>query len=694
MQVVGIDLGTTNTLACYFLRGKKKLLKFPGEVSTMLPSVIYTDEDGKVIVGQMAVNRGEINPSRMIRSAKTYIGNVELNKTWKHGKKIYTPTDVAIEVLKAVRERFVKVLKLDENEEIGAVITVPAYFNDNQRDETRKAGEAAGFRVMWILEEPAAAAIEAIHEMELEKKVLVVDIGGGTFDLSVLEADHENNVYEAIAIDGDDRLGGDDFDEAIKQEFIRHIEDDTGLKFTDAKSAGLDEARYQLFMTSLLKAARKAKEDLSETTETEVNVPNLTTLGGKDYSLDFTFTRKALEMTCKPLFDKIFKQINDFAKNNKKFKLQDIGHVILAGGTCFIPRIREQIEKDLGIKPDDDLPLSQLVVSGAARVAEGRASGLSGDGSTEKPIKVKSILAHSLGIEILNKQGALVFDKIIAKDTPYPCNVEKEYVTTFDNQTQIEVHVYEAGKEDERDVKFHRFRGSLVLKDLPPAKKGKTKITVKFAYTEDQRLMVTVIDKQNVHNAKEAFLDKTAKSKPQVSGAEPVDMVLMLDSSGSMMGSDIAQAKAACEKLITEMIDLSVHRMALMNFDSYSYMLCHLTNDKDALTKKLSKIEATGSTEMVGAFRAAYNELANSTRRKIALMVTDGYPDYAEETVSYVNSLRKKDLTIIAIGVGKGFNKSFLDKMVGAKNAFTVEKMSELSKIFKHVMNAITTGNL
>ncbi len=687
-MVVGIDLGTTNTLACYFVNGKKKLLKFKGG-ATMLPSVIFTDKNNNVIVGQPAQSRGAMDPSRMIRSAKTFIGNSELNKTWKHGKRVYTPTDVAIEVLKEVRERLIRNMRLDDNEEIGAVITVPAYFNDNQRDETRKAGTAAGFKVMWILEEPTAAAIEAVHAKHLDKKVFVVDIGGGTFDLSVLEADHANHTYTAIAIDGDDRLGGDDFDKAVQQEFIRHIEDDTGIKLTDYKSAGLEEADYNSLMNRLLNEARHAKEELSEVTECPITLPNLTTLGGKNYELDFVFTRKAFERACKPLFDRIFNQLNEFVKDNKRFKRKDIGHVILAGGTCFIPYIKERIEKDLGIKPDDDLPLSQLVVSGAARVAEAKSSGLEGEG-----VEIKSILAHSLGIKVMTKNGKFIFDKILEKDTPYPCESKiQEYITTADNQTQIEVEVYEAAEEGTRDLDRQRSRGSLILKNLPPAPKGKTKVGVKFEYTKDQRLKVTVIDYQDSNNYKEVEIDKNARPSEKSANTSPIDMVLMLDSSGSMYDG-ISQAKNACSKLINEMIDLSVHRLALMSFDSSPRMFCHLTGDKAALTKQLARIDLGGSTEMVSALRMANGELENSTRQKIALLVTDGYPDERRPTVAYAGDLRRKGIKIIAIGVGKGFDKNFLDEMVGAKNSFVIENMSELTAIFERVIDALTKENL
>ncbi len=503
--VLGIDLGTTNTLACYFTGGKKRLLKFPpGE--TMLPSVIYSDAIGKVTVGQMAQNQGVMNPENMIRSAKTYIGNLELNQTWQCGIRHFTPTDVATEILKEVRRQFIKRAKLDEDIEIGAVITVPAYFNDNQRDETRKAGEAAGFRVMWILEEPTAAAIEAVHEKQLDKKVLVIDIGGGTFDLSVLEAEHQNHTYRAIAIDGDDRLGGDDFDKLVQKKLISHIEDDAKINLDNADTAMLDELEYNRLMNRLLIEARRIKEFLSEMRECEINLPNFAKFDGKDYSLDFTMTRAEFDEICKPLYDKIFKKLNHFAKENNNFGADEIGHVIMAGGSCYIPYIRERIAHDLGVNPDGELDMSRLVVIGAARVAEAKNSGLEGSG-----IKIESVLAHSLGVEILGPDGRMIFDRILAKDTPYPCAVTREYETAYDNQTRIDVNIYEAGNEEELDLVYHRFRGTLTLQNLPPAPKGEIYVDVKFEYTDDQRLKVTATDKQIANHFEEQILDKSAR---------------------------------------------------------------------------------------------------------------------------------------------------------------------------------------
>ena len=397
-----------------------------------------------------------------------------------------------------------KRVKLDEDAEIGAVITVPAYFNDNQRDETRKAGEAAGFNVMWILEEPTAAAIEAVHEKQLDKKVFVIDIGGGTFDLSVLEADHENHTYRAIAIDGDDRLGGDDFDKIIQQKLIRKIEDDVQIMLDDADTAMLDETEFNKLMNRLLIEARKIKEGLSETEQYEINLPNFARFDGKDYSLDFTMTRAEFDEICQPLYDKIFTKLNHFAKENNNFWLDEIGHVIMAGGSCYIPYIRERIAADLGIVPDGDLDMSRLVVIGAARVAEAKNSGIADGG-----IELQSVLAHSLGVEIMAPDGRLIFDRILAKDTPYPCAATREYETAFDNQTRIDVNVYEAGVEGALELKFHRYRGTLSLQNLPAAPRGETYVDVRFEYTEDQRLKVTATDLQRENHFEEQILSKS-----------------------------------------------------------------------------------------------------------------------------------------------------------------------------------------
>ena len=203
-----------------------------------------------------------------------------------------------------------------------------------------------------------------------------------------------------------------------------------------------------------------------------------------------------------------------------------------------------------------------------------------------------------------------------------------------------------------------------------------------------------MIDKQNPENSKEAFIDKTAKAVTNNTATAPIDMVLMLDCSGSMRGDDLVQAKAAATNLITKLFDFSTHKMALMSFSDKPKILSPLTNNPRDLTSKLSEIEAYGGTAMIEAFKAVENVLEGSTNQKIALMVTDGSPDRRQQTLSVVKKVREGGLKIVAIGVGKDFDKAFLTEMVGEKNTFTIDNMSQLTSTFERVIFALTKGDI
>ena len=235
----------------------------------------------------------------------------------------------------------------------------------------------------------------------------------------------------------------------------------------------------------------------------------------------------------------------------------------------------------------------------------------------------------------------------------------------------------------------HRFRGSLTLRDLPPKPKGQTKVSVTFDYTDGQQLKVTARVSDDIVEETVLQFDKAVKAKTQAT-SQPIDIVLMLDSSGSM-SDQMNVAKSACRKLITEMIDLNVHRLSLMSFDDDSRMFCHLTNNQQALTYGLSQIGVGGCTEMIKALSMAYGELEPSTRKKVALMVTDGYPtDSRQGTISRAQKIRKNGVEMFAIGVGRGFDKNFLDDMVGSKNSYTIDSMAELAEIFEAIVDKIT----
>ena len=364
---IGIDLGTTNTLACYLKNGKPELIRFSGK--TLLPSVIYVGEDGNIIVGKNAKKRGVFDPLNVIRSSKTYMADAK--KTWTVGGKTFNPTEVATEILKEVKQTTLKKLHCPPDTTVNAVITVPAYFNGNQKDETKKAGVTAGLNVLQIITEPMAAAVAAVRDLGLNEKIFVTDLGGGTFDISVLEADQANSVYRALDLDGDRKLGGDDFDKLIYDYFISIIQDDLGLDLSTQKNSGLDYNEYYSMTGRVLDEAEKAKIDLSESTTCDVSILNLFHYNGKNYDFNIEFTREEFDDICKPIFDKITSRIKKFIDSSDKFKVSEISTIILAGGGCYIPGVREEVEKIFGKKVvDTQFDLSALKVIGACYVAE------------------------------------------------------------------------------------------------------------------------------------------------------------------------------------------------------------------------------------------------------------------------------------------------------------------------------------
>ncbi|MBR5912931.1 MAG: Hsp70 family protein [Selenomonadaceae bacterium] len=492
---VGIDLGTTNTLACYLKRGRPNFIRFAGS-GEMLPSVLYVDEEKNIFVGEKAKKRGVIDPLNVIRSSKTYMADFE--KTWNvHGKN-FTPTKVASEILQEVKRQIMKKLHCADDDTINAVITVPAYFTANQKDETKKAGIAAGFNVLQIITEPMAAAVAVVHELGLDEKIFVVDLGGGTFDISVLQADQKNRTYRALDIDGDRKLGGDDFDALIYDYFIGIIQSETGLDLSTQKKSTLEYNEYYSMTGRVREAAEDAKIALSEQETYTADLMNLFQHDGKNYDFTVDLTREKFNEICQPLYEKITSRINKFIEGSDKFKLDEIGTVILAGGSCHIPKVKSDVENIFGKRTDTQLDLGTLVAVGACFVAE-TFSGVKTD--IEQPQeKFEDIISHSLGVEVLASDGvSKVLSKIIRKGDVYPCQKTKLYTTTMDEQTTIPIYIYEAGSDCENiaDIDAHEFYGDLSLEIEETAPAGVPVINVTFSYDKSGTLEVTARDEKS-----------------------------------------------------------------------------------------------------------------------------------------------------------------------------------------------------
>ena len=676
---VGIDLGTTNTLACYRKKGKPELIRFGGK--KMLPSILYVDENGDSFVGDVARKRSVYDPLNAIRSSKTYMA--DFKKTWTIRGKTFTPTDVATEILKEVKRGIVKKFGCPPETKINAVITVPAYFTGNQRDETKKAGINAGFEVRQIITEPMAAAVAAGYELELDEKLFVVDLGGGTFDLSVLKADQRTKSYEAIDVDGDKKLGGDNFDALVYDYLIGIIEDDLGIDLSTQSKSGLDYNEYYSMTGRVREVAEELKKKLSEETTAKRQLPNLFNHRGKQYDFTAELTREEFDDICQPLYDKITSRIKKFCAGSDKFKLDEITTVILAGGSCYIPRIQEEVERIFNKTINTELPLETLVAIGACFFAESISGGL--------PVKTRDILSHSLGVEVRSDDGKRdILSKILRKGDPYPCEYSKVYTTFYNDQTEVPIYVYEAGSdmEDVEDIDKHEYYGDVSLKNIRKAPAGEPRIRVTFSYDKNGTLVVTAQDEDSgTHELIEIKKGATRPPRPKLEA--PIDFMLLLDNSGSMGGTPLEDAKRACRYLFNDLIDFKTHRMGFITFETDARRLSPLTNDAGKLSAMLPGITDGGGTNLWSAFNIAEVNLRDSPNRKVIIIVTDGDPYDKSRTLDYANQLKATGHKIAIIAVGNYIDMNFINDAASPGFSFQIDNMSQLKDKFDVVVARI-----
>ncbi|MGA1869820.1 MAG: Hsp70 family protein [bacterium] len=466
---VGIDLGTTNSACATLVNGKFEYLKYKGG-KHLLPSTILW-QDGQLTIGEKAKRISVLYPENFIKSSKIYMGDFE--KIWKIDKRKFTATDVAAEILTAIREEAES--KYNTQEKITAVITVPAYFSSNQIGETKKAAEMAGFEVKQIITEPVAAAIAYGFDDNTDQKLFVVDIGGGTFDVSILEV--QGNSFKTIAIDGDKRLGGDDFDQILLNMCVREIKESLGLDLSSAEQCELSKEEFSRAKQRLILEVENKKIELSESEKVEIEIPNLLTYKGKNYNFTMPLTRQKFEEESSQLFDKI-KNIMERCLEEASMTPSEIDKVILVGGTAYIPCIQSYVKNLFKKDPYSDKPLERLVVMGAALIAD----------DERDAITVLDIISHSLGIEVIGKE----FEKILVKNDRYPISKAKLFTTSYDFQRAVCIAIFEG--EDEACVDNNEFFGSFYLDNIEHAPAGEPRIEVSFSFDKSRDLTIVAKD--------------------------------------------------------------------------------------------------------------------------------------------------------------------------------------------------------
>ena len=562
-KIIGIDLGTTNSCVSVIEGGEPVVIP-NAEGARTTPSVVAFSKDGERMVGNVAKRQAITNPDRTISSIKRHMGSdykVDIDG------KAYTPQEISAIILQK--------LKSDAESYLGekvteAVITVPAYFTDSQRQATKDAGKIAGLDVKRIINEPTAAALAFGIDKEDDQKVMVYDLGGGTFDVSIIEMG--DGVQEVLATAGNNRLGGDDFDKKVMDWIVSEFK----------KTNGIDLSGDKMAMQRVKEAAEKAKIDLSGMTTAQISLPFITQDATGPKHLDLTLTRAQFNQMTVDLVEKTMGPVRQ-AMSDSGLSMNEIDKILLVGGSTRIPAVQEAIEKFSGKKPFKGINPDECVAMGAAL----QGGVLGGD---VKGLLLLDVTPLSLGIETMGGVNTV----IIERNTTIPTKKSQIFSTAADNQTSVEVHVLQGERQFAKDNKT---LGMFHLDGIMPARRGVPQIEVTFDIDANGIVHVSAKD---LGTGKEQHISITASSN-----MSKEDIEKAVQDAEKFAEEDKKKREAVDLKNGAEQLAYQTDQLISENGDKFS------ADDKSALETKSAALKEALKGEDLDAIKAAQDDLQN-----------------------------------------------------------------------------------
>ncbi len=562
-KIIGIDLGTTNSCVSVIEGGEPVVIP-NAEGARTTPSVVAFSKDGERMVGNVAKRQAITNPDRTISSIKRHMGSdykVDIDG------KAYTPQEISAIILQK--------LKSDAESYLGekvteAVITVPAYFTDSQRQATKDAGKIAGLEVKRIINEPTAAALAFGIDKEEDQKVMVYDLGGGTFDVSIIEMG--DGVQEVLATAGNNHLGGDDFDKKIMDWIVSEFK----------KTSGIDLSGDKMAMQRVKEAAEKAKIDLSGMTTAQISLPFITQDATGPKHLDLTLTRAQFNQMTADLVEKTMGPVRQ-AMSDSGLSMNEIDKILLVGGSTRIPAVQEAIEKFSGKKPFKGINPDECVAMGAAL----QGGVLGGD---VKGLLLLDVTPLSLGIETMGGVNTV----IIERNTTIPTKKSQIFSTAADNQTSVEVHVLQGERQFAKDNKT---LGMFHLDGIMPARRGVPQIEVTFDIDANGIVHVSAKD---LGTGKEQHISITASSN-----MSKEDIEKAVQDAEKFAEEDKKKREAVDLKNGAEQLAYQTDQLISENGDKFS------ADDKSALETKSAALKEALKGDDLDAIKAAQDDLQN-----------------------------------------------------------------------------------